>query len=92
MATALSTLPSHPVRLFPRILFVLDGTGHAGVTTRINALHTAAKDPTLTLFLHTVPVLAAALAELHTNGPSEPVWHPVQDPDHTVPWSWSPHP
>jgi hypothetical protein len=78
--------------LFPRVLFVLDGTGPAGVTTRINALHTAAKDPALALFLHTVPVLAAALADLHSYGPSEPVWHPVQDPDRTVAWSWSPHP
>ncbi|MGW1798758.1 replication-relaxation family protein [Streptomyces sp. NPDC001984] len=77
--------------LFPRLLFVLDGTGPAGITTRIDALHAAAKAPALTLFLHTVPVLAAALADLRTNGPSQPVWHPVQDPDHTVAWSWSSH-
>ncbi|MCT9084471.1 hypothetical protein [Streptomyces fulvoviolaceus] len=41
--------------------------------------------------MHTVPVLAAALADLRTKGPSQPVWHPVQDPDRRVAWSWSPH-
>ncbi|MFJ4790680.1 replication-relaxation family protein [Streptomyces sp. NPDC088794] len=81
--------------LFPRILFVLDGTGPAGVSTRIHALRTVPKDPALALFLHTVPVLAAALADLHARGPSEPVWHPVHDPGsgpgRMVAWSWSPH-
>ncbi|MER6424077.1 replication-relaxation family protein [Streptomyces sp. NPDC001137] len=77
--------------LFPRLLFVLDGTGPAGVTTRIRALHSVPGDLALTLFLRDVPVMAAALADLHTHGPSEPVWHPVQDPDRTVAWSWSPH-
>ncbi|WP_405925865.1 replication-relaxation family protein [Streptomyces sp. NBC_00035] len=31
--------------LFPRVLFVLDGTGPVGVTTRIRALRAAAQDP-----------------------------------------------
>ncbi|MFC8515670.1 replication-relaxation family protein [Streptomyces sp. NPDC057257] len=74
--------------IFPRLLFVLDGTGPVGVHTRIRALHAAAKDPALTLFLQTVPVLAAALADLRTQGPSEPVWHPVRDPDRAVAWHW----
>ncbi|MGQ4389847.1 replication-relaxation family protein [Streptomyces sp. SAS_270] len=77
--------------LFPRLLFVLDGTGPAGVTTRIDALHAAAKDPAMTLFLHAVPALAAPLADLRAQSPSEPVWHPVMDPDRKVAWSWSPH-
>ncbi|MER6676108.1 replication-relaxation family protein [Streptomyces sp. NPDC000983] len=77
--------------LFPRLLFVLDGTGPAGITTRIHALHVAAMDPALALFVRTVPVLSAALADLRAHGPSRPVWHPVQEPDHTVAWSWSPH-
>ncbi|WP_151483763.1 replication-relaxation family protein [Streptomyces albicerus] len=77
--------------LFPRLLFVLDCTGPAGITTRIRALHAAAKGLALPLFLHTVPVLAAALADLRTQGPSQPVWYPVQDPDRRVAWGWSPH-
>ncbi|MEU6261409.1 replication-relaxation family protein [Streptomyces sp. NPDC047043] len=77
--------------LFPRLLFVLDDTGPAGVTTRIRALHATATKPAPMLFLRTVPVLAAALADLRTHGPSQPVWRPVQDPDRAVAWSWSPH-
>jgi hypothetical protein len=77
--------------LFPRLLFVLDGTGPAGITTRITALPVAAADPALSGFLRDVPTLAAALADLRTQGPSEPVWHPVQAPDSTVAWSQSPH-
>ena len=73
--------------LFPRLLFVLDGTGPAGVTTRIRALHACAEDLAMTLLLRTVPVLAA----LRAHGPSQPVWHPVQDPERTVAWSWSPN-
>ncbi|MGV9451055.1 replication-relaxation family protein [Streptomyces sp. NPDC003635] len=77
--------------LFPRVLFILDGTGPVGLTTRIRALHAAANAPALTLFLRTVPVLTAALSDLRTKGPSEPVWRPVQDPDQRVAWTWSPH-
>jgi len=75
--------------LFPRLLFVLDGTGPAGITTRITALRTAAADPALAGFLRDVPAMAAALADLRNHGPSEPVWHPVQAPDRTVAWSQS---
>ncbi|WP_371671890.1 replication-relaxation family protein [Streptomyces sp. NBC_00289] len=74
--------------LFPRLLFVLDGTGPAGVTTRIEALNAAATTtPTLAGFLREVPVLAAALTDLRSKGPTERVWHPVQDPDRMVAWS-----
>ncbi|MET9912366.1 replication-relaxation family protein [Streptomyces sp. NPDC006476] len=74
--------------LFPRLLFVLDGTGPAGVTTRIEALNAAARNtPTLIGFLREVPVLAAALTDLRSKGPTEPVWHPVQAPDRLVPWN-----
>ncbi|MFF0083492.1 replication-relaxation family protein [Streptomyces canus] len=74
--------------LFPRLLFVLDGTGPAGVTTRIEALNAAATEtPTLAGFLREVPVLAAALTDLRSKGPTEPVWHPVQDPDRMVAWN-----
>ncbi|MEU6065067.1 replication-relaxation family protein [Streptomyces sp. NPDC047082] len=41
--------------LFPRLLFVLDGTGPAGVQTRIRALRTAASGLALTGFVRTSP-------------------------------------
>ncbi|MFI5681904.1 replication-relaxation family protein [Streptomyces cellulosae] len=50
----------HP--LFPRVLFVLDGTGPAGIETRIRALHAAARDLAPSDFRHTVHVLAAPLS------------------------------
>jgi hypothetical protein len=73
--------------LFPRLLFVLDGTGPAGATTRIRALRAAAADPALSGFLRDVPVLAATLADLLQHGPAAPVWHPVQNPDSHVSWN-----
>lgn len=74
---------------FPRVLFVLDGTGPVGITTRIRALRAAARDPAAVSFLRYVPVLAASLTDLRNNGPSAPVWHPVQDPATAVPWNQS---
>ncbi|MEV5012026.1 replication-relaxation family protein [Streptomyces sp. NPDC055692] len=76
--------------LFPRLLFVLDGTGPAGIETRIRALRAAATDPALAGFLRNVPVLVAPLVEVLQGGPAEPVWHPVRDPGSTVNWSHSP--
>jgi hypothetical protein len=70
--------------LFPRLLFVLDGTGPAGIDNRISALRAAARD--LVPFLYEVPVLAAPLTDLLQNGPAEPVWRPVQMPDSRVSW------
>jgi hypothetical protein len=72
--------------LFPRLLFVLDGTGPAGVETRIDALQAAAADLALADFRQDVPILAASLVDLLHNGPSAPVWRPVQDPDRRVVW------
>ncbi len=77
--------------LFPRLLFVLDRTGPAGVATRIEALRAAAADPALSGFLRDVPVLAAPRADLLQHGPSAPVWHSVQNPDSYVSWSQSRH-
>ncbi|WP_336113062.1 replication-relaxation family protein [Streptomyces sp. PTD9-10] len=77
--------------LFPRLLFVLDGTGPTGVATRIEALRAAAAAPALSGLLRDVPVLAAPLADLLQHGPSAPVWHPVQDSDGHVSWSQSRH-
>ncbi|MGV9567361.1 replication-relaxation family protein [Streptomyces sp. NPDC003480] len=73
--------------LFPRLLFVLDGTGPAGITIRIRALHAAAVEPAVAGFLQGVPVVAASFADLRDNGPSEPVWRPIRDPDRRVVWS-----
>jgi hypothetical protein len=71
--------------LFPRLLFVLDGTGPAGVENRISALRAGAG--LLARFPHDVPVLVAPLADLLHHGPSAPVWRPVHDSDQRVPWT-----
>ncbi|MER6678946.1 replication-relaxation family protein [Streptomyces sp. NPDC000983] len=75
--------------LFPRLLFVLDHVGPRGIETRIDALHAAARNPALTGFLRTVPILVAPLADVLRGGPSEPVWRPVHAPDKRVPWTAS---
>ncbi|MFD7055208.1 replication-relaxation family protein [Streptomyces mirabilis] len=72
--------------LFPRLLFVLDNTGPAGIETRITALRAAADDLQLSGFRREVLILAAPLADLLHNGPSAPVWRPVQNPDQRVSW------
>jgi hypothetical protein len=73
--------------LFPRLLFILDGTGPAGIENRISALHAAARDLSPYDFLRDVPILAAPLTDLLQHGPSAPVWRPVRDPDQRVPWT-----
>lgn len=72
--------------LFPRLLFVLDGTGPAGIEHRVQALHAAARDTALAGFLREVAVLAAPIVDLLRDGPSAPVWRPVQAPDRHVSW------
>ncbi|MFD8396761.1 replication-relaxation family protein [Streptomyces sp. NPDC059680] len=67
--------------LFPRLLFVLDGTGLAGVETRGSSLRATAAQLTTSHFLNDVTVLAASLANLLQHGPSAPMWRPVRDPD-----------
>ncbi|MFE2280018.1 replication-relaxation family protein [Streptomyces sp. NPDC059454] len=78
--------------LFPRLLFVLDGTGPTGVETRIHALRTAARDLALAGFLREVPVLAAPMTDLLHHGLTAPVWRPIHDPDHRVDWMHTRHP
>ncbi|WP_406326517.1 replication-relaxation family protein [Streptomyces sp. NBC_00203] len=73
--------------LFPRILFVLDGTGPAGAENRIGALRAGARLLAPSRFLSDVPILAASLADLLQHGPSAPVWRPVHDPDQRVHWT-----
>ncbi|MGW0836581.1 replication-relaxation family protein [Streptomyces prunicolor] len=75
--------------LFPRILFVLDGTGLAGVENRVSALRAGAG--LLARFPYEVLVLVAPLAELLQHGPSAPVWRPVHDPGRRVRWTESGH-
>ncbi|MFC9118159.1 replication-relaxation family protein [Streptomyces sp. NPDC057092] len=41
--------------LFPRLLFVLDGTGPAGIHTRLQVLNAATRQPELAVFLREVP-------------------------------------
>ncbi|MET7779697.1 replication-relaxation family protein [Streptomyces sp. NPDC005388] len=77
--------------LFPRVLFVLDGTGPAGVDNRISALHAGAGLLAPSRFPYDVPILAAPLADLLHHGPSAPIWRPVHDPDQRVPWTGSGH-
>ncbi|MFF8366919.1 replication-relaxation family protein [Rhodococcus erythropolis] len=72
--------------LFPRLLFILDGTGPVGVENRISALKSAAGQLTPDA-LPGVPVLAAALTDILHDGPSAPIWRPVQDPGQRVGWS-----
>ncbi|MFD3621753.1 replication-relaxation family protein [Streptomyces sp. NPDC058676] len=78
--------------VFPRLLFVLDNAGPAGIETRIQALRATTRDPGLAGFLRDVPVLAAPLVDLLHNGPSAPVWRPAQDPDQRISWMESPVP
>ncbi|WP_225638385.1 replication-relaxation family protein [Streptomyces solaniscabiei] len=75
--------------LFPRLLFVLDGTGPTGIHTRLQALNAATRQPELAGFLREVPVLAAAMTDLLQHGPTAPVWHPATDPNHRVDWMHS---
>lgn len=55
--------------LFPRLLFVLDGTGPAGIHTRLTALEAAARQSPLAVFLRDVPVLSAPMTALLRHGP-----------------------
>jgi hypothetical protein len=96
-----STLAQQPLEedwkrryvVFPRLLFVLDGTGPTGITTRIRALRAAATALSVSSFLRTVPVLAASMTDLLQHGPSASVWHPIPGPDqdHKVGWMQSRH-
>ncbi|MEU3341956.1 replication-relaxation family protein [Streptomyces sp. NPDC006668] len=72
---------------FPRLLFVLDGTGPAGIEARIRALRaTTTEVAGLHGLLHAAPVLAAPLVDILRDGPSAPVWRPIQDPEQRVSW------
>ncbi|WP_405846132.1 replication-relaxation family protein [Streptomyces niveus] len=78
--------------LFPRLLFVLDGTGPTGVNNRITALCALKSDPAVNNLLLHVPALAAPLADLREHGPATPVWRPIHDPSQKVDWTHTHHP
>ncbi|MDQ0578550.1 hypothetical protein [Streptomyces rishiriensis] len=76
--------------LFPRLLFVLDGTGPAGINSRIRALHASADvDLAVALFLREMAVLAAPMTDQLQHGPAAAVWRPVHNPEQRVSWMGS---
>ncbi|WP_432043495.1 hypothetical protein [Streptomyces cadmiisoli] len=72
--------------VFPRLLFVLDSTGPAGITNRITALHAAVRQPAPAGLVRDIPVLAAPLVDLLRDGPAAAVWRPAHNPDQRVSW------
>ncbi|MEU8735414.1 hypothetical protein AB0C68_39405 [Streptomyces tendae] len=77
--------------LFPRLLFVLDGTGPAGIHTRLTALHAAARGLGQAAFLRDTPVLATPMTDLLRHGPGAPIYHPIISPDQHVSWTHTRH-
>ncbi|MFK0174278.1 replication-relaxation family protein [Streptomyces sp. NPDC090306] len=73
--------------LFPRLLFVLDGTGPDGVENRISALRAAVELLGPLCFAREVPVLATPLADILQHGPGAPVWRAIHDPARRIPWT-----
>ncbi|WP_405724202.1 hypothetical protein OG885_00040 [Streptomyces sp. NBC_00028] len=72
--------------IFPRLLFVLDGTGPTGVANRLTAL-TASARLTGPVFRASVPIYTASLTDLLHDGPSAPVWQPATTPQQRVRWT-----
>ncbi|MGK4586125.1 replication-relaxation family protein [Kitasatospora sp. HPMI-4] len=72
---------------FPRLLFVLTGTGETGFFNRVNQLQLHAHDRHIAKMLATVPAGAARLEDLETEGYDGQVWWPLNDPDtEAMPW------
>ncbi|WP_432177012.1 replication-relaxation family protein [Streptomyces sp. Tue6028] len=78
--------------LFPRLLFVLDGTGPAGLDNRISALRAACRQLTQPGFIRDATILAVSLTDLLENGPSAPVWRSMASPGRRVSWMDSSRP
>lgn len=72
--------------VFPRLLFVLDSTGPAGVDNRVKALR-AGSELAGADFRTTVPMLVASLTDILRDGPSAPIWWPVTTPAEQVSWT-----
>ncbi|AUY53681.1 hypothetical protein EH183_38110 [Streptomyces sp. CB01881] len=75
----------HPA--FPRLLFVLTGTGQAGFAHRANALEIAARTPYVARMLRTVPAGVAKLEDLEADSAGADLWWPIADlDDGPAPW------
>ncbi|WP_331742493.1 replication-relaxation family protein [Kitasatospora sp. NBC_00039] len=66
---------------FPRLLFVLTGTGQTGFHNRVGQLQLHAGDRHVAKMPATVPAAAASLADLEEHGPGGAVWYPLTDHD-----------
>ncbi|MFE3875484.1 replication-relaxation family protein [Kitasatospora sp. NPDC059146] len=64
---------------FPRLLFVLTGTGQAGFAHRADDLELIARTRYVARMLRTVPALVAKLEDLEDEGPSADVWWSIAD-------------
>lgn len=72
---------------FPRLLFVLTGTGKDGLRLRINDLRAmAAGHPLVTQMAGQVKLGAAVLEEIEAQGPSAAVWTPLAGPAERCSW------
>ncbi len=73
--------------VFPRLLFVLTGTGQAGFANRATDLETTARTPYVARMLRTVAAGVAKLEDLEADGPGADLWWPLSDLDEgPVPW------
>lgn len=61
---------------FPRLLFVLTGTGRTGFDNRVGGLRTHAQERHVAKMLQAVPA-AAGLEDLQRYGPNGKVWYPL---------------
>ncbi|MFJ5120905.1 replication-relaxation family protein [Kitasatospora sp. NPDC088548] len=87
---ALDALPSwqHHYLRFPRLLFVLTGSGKAALRQRERDLQLVAADnPLVARMLQSVKAGAALLEDIEKQGASAPVWTPLVNPD-GGPRSW----
>ncbi|MGW4652310.1 replication-relaxation family protein [Kitasatospora sp. NPDC004289] len=64
---------------FPRLLFVLTGTGRTGFDNRLGGLRMHAQERHITKMLKVVPAAAASLEDLQRYGPNGDVWYPLAD-------------
>ncbi|MFJ7910659.1 hypothetical protein [Kitasatospora sp. NPDC096204] len=72
---------------FPRLLFVLTGTGDTGFFNRVDQLQHHARDRHVAKMLRTVPAGVARLEDLENNSYEGEVWWPLSDPDaNAMPW------
>ncbi|WP_329485014.1 hypothetical protein OG618_00180 [Kitasatospora sp. NBC_01246] len=72
--------------VFPRLLFVLTGTGQTGFANRATDLETAARTPYVARMLRTVAAGVAKPEDLEADGPGADNWWPLSDLDDGPPW------